>query len=197
MDKHNPYHPSIYNIGYIGVGVYKTGSEGKMTKIYESWVRTFKRCYDIKTQQNQPTYIDCSIHSDWHNFQNFAKWYEYNYVEGFALDKDILVKGNKIYSHETCCFVPSQINLLFTKCNRARGKYPIGVSYHKGKNKFISSVSKHKQVHLGYFNTPEEAFEAYKIAKEAWIKELANKYKDQITEACYQALINYKIEITD
>jgi hypothetical protein len=50
---------------------------------------------------------------------------------------------------------------------------------------------------LGYFNTPEEAFEAYKVAKEAWIAEKANKWKDQLDSKVYDALCNYKVEIDD
>ena len=60
-----------------------------------------------------------------------GKWIENNYyeIEGetMCLDKDILCKGNKIYSRDTCVFVPQRINSLFTKCDNARGDNPIGV----------------------------------------------------------------------
>jgi len=119
-----------------------------------------------------------------------------NYERDFHLDKDILVKGNKVYSPETCCFVPVEINILLIKNNSKRGNLPIGVS--KNGNKFQATISKGViREHLGTFEISEEAFEAYKIAKEVYIKELADKWRGQITEQTYQALINYKVKIND
>jgi hypothetical protein len=192
-DKTNP---SVYGIGYIGIGTYKRHIGTKGTKEYKTWQGMLERCYSDKLQAKYPTYQGCSVDKRWHNFQVFAKWFENNYVGGWELDKDILIKGNKIYSPETCCFVPHEVNILFIKRDKLRGNLPIGVI--KKGDKFASRLSiKSIKEYLGTFNTSEEAFQAYKIAKELRIKELANKYKDQITEACYQALINYKIEITD
>ena len=109
------------------------------------------------------------------------------------------MKGNKIYSPETCAFVPTEINTLLISCKTTRGKYPIGVTLNKGGGKkFIAQITKNKKhFHLGYYGTPEEAFEAYKEAKEEYIKEVANKWRSQITEEVYNALINYKVEIDD
>lgn len=192
----NPYRPIVCGVGYLGVGKYKAYIECKPTKIYQVWSNMLVRCYSKKQQEKQPTYKDCSVDERWHNFQVFGEWFEEFYKEGFALDKDILVKGNKIYSYGTCCFVPKQINILFIKANKIRGEYPIGV--HKKGNKFIAQIGINgKFTNLGSFDTPEEAFEAYKIAKEAYIREVAEFWKDQITEQCYQALINYKVEIDD
>lgn len=117
-------------------------------------------------------------------------------MQGWELDKDILIKGNKIYSAQNCELVPKKINLLFVKSNSSRGILPIGVK--KSGKKFRAKVMKNSvEEDLGTFDTPEEAFEAYKIAKQVHIKDMANKYKKEITNRCYQALINYKVEITD
>lgn len=113
----NPNLPNIYNLGFLGQGVYIASVRGKQTGEYMTWVSMFTRCYDSKYQIKQPTYIGCTVHPEWHNFQNFAKWYEENYIENFHLDKDILVPGNKIYGPDTCCFVPQVINNLFIKRN--------------------------------------------------------------------------------
>ena len=87
---------------------------------------------------------------------------------------------------------------MFIKRNSKRGKYPIGVIYHKRDEVFYAQININgKKVHLGLFDTPEKAYFMYKTAKEKHIKEVANKYKDQITEQTYQALINYQVEITD
>ena len=118
-------------------------------------------------------------------------------MEGWCLDKDILVKGNKVYSPETCCFVPNEINILFTKGNSCRGALPIGVRKRKN-GKYLTQITKNsKNIHIGIFNTPEEAFQAYKVAKEDYIKKMADKWRDKISNRAYQALYNYQVEITD
>lgn len=194
----NPYHPSVFVVGYFGVGNYKAKINNKNTEVYNTWCGMLRRCYDSKYHMKRPTYIGCSVHPDWHNFQVFAEWFEENYIEGYQLDKDILIKNNKIYSPETCCFVPSDINNIFTKSDKRRGEYPIGVSYNIKIKKFISSLRINSYLkYLGIFNTSEQAFQAYKIAKELYIKEVAELWKTQITKTCYQALINYQVEITD
>ena len=113
------------------------------------------------------------------------------------MDKDILIKGNKIYSSETCVFVPERINLLFIKNDRIRGDLPIGVSYDGNRYKSQCKNGTHKYIRLGTYDTPEEAFQIYKQYKENVIKDVANEYKGKIPEKLYNALMNYKVEITD
>lgn len=167
-----------------------------------------QRCYDSKFHKRESTYIDCEVCEEWLNFQNFAKWYYENYYEmegqKIHLDKDILHKGNKIYSPENCIFVPERINTLFIKRDKLRGHYPIGVCYHKASGKFNTQCSiydykenKTKKKYLGCYDTPEKAFEVYKQFKEKYIKQVADHYKDQIPEKLYNELYNYQIEITD
>jgi len=189
----NPNHKSVYGVGYLGVGKYNCTN---YLKIYATWNNMLERCYESKYHEKRPTYIDCTVDEEWHNFQNFAKWYEENHKENYALDKDILFRRNKVYSPKTCCFVPQEINSLLVKSNSIRGKYPIGVC--KLGSKFKSAIKINtKTFHLGLFSTPSEAFQAYKKAKETYLKEMAEKYKNKITEPTYRALINYKVEIDD
>jgi hypothetical protein len=125
-----------------------------------------------------------------------------------CLDKDILYKNNKVYSPDTTIFVPERINILFTKTNATRGQCPIGVYYKKKNKKFVAQVSKLKneqsntkqQEYLGLYDTPAEAFEVYKKAKESYIKEVADFYMSKypnFPKKIYDALYNYKVEITD
>lgn len=199
----NPYHKSVYNLGYIGQGNFKRSFNRQNTKSYTSWVNMIGRCYNEKELLKYPTYVDCSVAECWHNFQNFAKWFEENYrpeiMQGWHLDKDILVKGNKVYSPETCCFVPQEINTLFTSNKAKRGDYPIGVNFSKENIKFVAQINNgnKNQKHLGYFNTPEESFQAYKKAKEQYIKEVAEKWKGLISDKVYEAMHKYNIEIVD
>ena len=203
-----PYERRTYGVGYIGEGKYKTKENGEKTKCYNAWHDMLRRCYDSKHHERQPTYINCEICKEWLNFQNFAEWYHNNYyeIEGqrMELDKDILNKGNKIYSDKTCVFVPHNINTLFTKNDKIRGDYPIGVSYDKRHKKFKVECSiydfketEKKSRFLGYYDTPNEAFKVYKQFKEQNIKEVADYYKDQIPKKLYRAMYDYKVEITD
>ena len=204
-----PYEKRYYGIGYIGEGKFKVyDKNGKITKCFRTWQSMLQRCYDEKFHKKCLTYDNCEVCEEWLNFQNFGKWFYKNYykIEGekICLDKDILVKGNKIYSPDTCIFVPERINTLFTKCNKIRGDYPIGVYYNERNKKFVAQCSiynynenKKKPKYLGLYDAPEEAFEVYKQFKENYIKEIADKYKQQIPRKLYQTMCNYKVEIND
>lgn len=192
----NPYHKSVLGIGYIGEGIYRAKIKGKTTKAYSTWTKVLERCYNEKLREKYPTYKDVGVCKEWECFQNFAEWFEDKLIGGFVLDKDILFKGNKVYSPNTCCFVPQEINKLFTKRGNARGKYLIGVRALG--DRFQARLNKTDHVvYLGCFSTQEEAFYAYKTAKEEYIKEVANEWKSFITPEVYEAMYNYKVEITD
>lgn len=197
--------PSVYGVGYTGYE--KTIDEnGKPTKSYSVWTNMLMRSYSDKYQKKYPTYRGCCVCTEWLNYSNFKKWYDENYYEidgeQMALDKDILVKGNKTYSPHTCVFVPKNINTLFTKSNKARGKYPIGVYFNKHANKFEAQCNilingKRQYKYLGLYNTIDDAFNTYKQFKENYIKQVADEYKYKIPNKLYEAMYNYKVEITD
>ena len=194
----NPLDKTNYNIGYFGVGIFDSTN-----KFYSLWKDMFKRCYNEKYLCRFPSYVGCSVCEQWHNYQNFAKWCCDNYytIENtkMELDKDILVKGNKIYSQETSVFVPKDINCLFIKRNKCRGLLPLGVYLHSDKDKFVAQsydINK-KMKYLGRYNTPEEAFSVYKKYKEDVIKQVADHYKSYIPNRLYESMYKYEVEITD
>lgn len=203
-----PYEPRLYNHGFLGEGKYKTKENGKTTKCYITWQNMLTRCYNPKYHEKEPLYKGCIVSKEWLNFQNFSYWYMDNYyeIEGqrMCLDKDILNKGNKIYSDKTCVFVSNNINLLFTKRDEHRGNLPIGTYYNKANKKFKSQCSvynfkknKNEKKYLGLYNTPEEAFEVYKQFKEQNIKEVAEYYRDKIPQKLYDAMYRYEVDIND
>ena len=203
-----PYEKRYYGVGYLGEGKYKVSENGEATRCYKTWYHMLARCYSEKYKKKKPTYEDCKVCEELLNFQNFAKWDNESYyeIEGetMCLDKDILIKGDKIYNPETCIYVPNTINILFTKSDKIRGEYPIGVCYDKQTGKFIAQCSVYdfenknkKRKYLGSYNSPEEAFKVYKQEKEKYIKEVADYYKDKIPTKLYQAMYNYEVEITD
>jgi hypothetical protein len=199
----NVYEKSVCGIGYIGDGVYSPWVNGKETPQYRVWNNMIQRCYNLNHLVNSPTYKDSTVAEEWHNFQNFAKWCDENYYEveeeKMQLDKDILKKGNKIYSPETCIFVPQLINTLLIKSNSIRGTLPIGVYWNKQSKKYRAACKKGspKTSYIGLFDTPEEAFLSYKEHKERHIKDIAEKYKDKIPKKLYDVMMNYEVEITD
>ena len=197
--------PSVYGVGIKGLEPIRD-ENGELLDSYKCWKSMLQRCYSIKFQEKQPTYIGCSVCAEWLHYTNFKNWYEANYYEinnkTSQLDKDVLIKGNKIYSPDTCVFVPNFINLLFTKNQKSRGAFPIGVYYNKCNKKYQTNLSVFKDgkkttKYLGCFDTPEEAFEVYKQNKEDYIKEVADNYKDIIPVELYKAMYEYKVSIND
>lgn len=197
--------PSVYGIGITGLQPTRN-ENGEQLDSYMCWKAMLSRCYSAKYQEKQPTYIGCCVSDDWLYYPNFKNWYDKNYYEidnkTSQLDKDILIKGNKVYSPNTCIFVPQFINSLFIKNQNVRGELPIGVYYKKANKKYVAKLSifengKKTQKHLGYFDTVNEAFGVYKQAKEEYIKEVADEYKDKIPVELYKSMYAYKVEIDD
>lgn len=205
-DVRNPYYPQVYNIGITG-NKYPARTNGKDTKEYKTWTDVLKRCFDKKEKQRYPTYKKVTCCDEWLLFEKFYEWlhkqpnFDRWLIGGrWAIDKDILIKGNKIYSPDTCCLVPENVNALFNKHDAKRGKYPIGVN--KVQNGFQARCMNpllNKRECIGIYPTPEKAFYAYKQYKEKLIKQVAQIEFDNgnITKECYEAMMNYEVEITD
>ena len=194
--------PSVCGVGYLGGNKYKVSNNRKLTMEYDKWYRMLRSCYSDEEKQRFPTYKKCTVCDEWLNFQNFAKWIQDNYYEIpgeiMCLDKDILFKGNKIYSPSKCCIVPDNINILFTKSDSARGEFPIGVSWHKSHGCFVAQMNREgRLIHLGEYSNPIDAFNKYKIEKENEIQRQANKYKNYLPNNIYEALMKYEVDIDD
>lgn len=183
----------------VGINDSKTPikQNGKHIDSYCFWKRMLERCYSKKWHEKHPTYIDCSVCEEWKRFSRFNTWFNEHYIEGYDLDKDILVQGNKLYSPSTCCFVPHRINALLENCTAARGKYKVGVYWKSRVQKFVAQMQQSgKQKTLGYFGSEDDAHEAYKIAKYEEIKRVANEYysSNAISLDVRNALLRYRIK---
>jgi hypothetical protein len=201
----DPYVPSVYGVGILGTK-YPSAVNGVKTKEYMLWTRMLQRCYSDIFKKKYPTYEDCEVSENFKSYEYFYEWCNKQIgfsVDGngnpFQLDKDLLIKGNKVYSESTCVFIPAEINLVLTKSTASRGERLIGVCWHNASKTFVAQVNKSKgrSEWLGCFNTEIEAFNAYKKAKEAFVKEQADEWKGKIDERAYEALMNYTVEITD
>lgn len=203
----NPYYPSVFGVGIIGNKYPTYISKGNPTKEYVMWKAILNRCF-YKQANNIQCYEDCTICDEWLLYENFYEWVHsqenfeqlYNSKIRFDVEKDILIKNNILYSPNTCCIVPHNVNALFVKQQFHRGDYPIGVCYDKEQDKYASYLCIHGRQHrLGRFNSIEEAFINYKMEKEKLIKKIAQEEYDKgnITQKCYKSMINYEVEITD
>ena len=156
------------------------------------------RCYCKEcTEYNSYGARGVTVCDSWLNYQNFARWWEENYLgEEYDLDKDVINKNSKQYNPENCCFLPREINTALTSRRRERGDLPIGVRIKEGA--IIAQINyMGSKKHLGTFKTIEEAFQAYKKEKEKCLKEYADKYKNKLPKKVYDALYSYKVDIND
>ena len=154
----DPYSPSVFGVGVVGTK-YPAYEYGVVTKEYVLWNNMLMRCYSDTDKKKQPTYIGCEVSENFKSYEYFYEWC-HNQVgfgnEGngnpFHLDKDLLVKGNKVYSESTCVFIPQEINLLLVKRDNNRGEHLIGVCWHKKDNAFVAKVAKNKgkREYLGF-----------------------------------------------
>ena len=195
------YVPSVCGVGILGAK-YPSKVNGRNTKEYNLWKNMLERCYSDTSKKKNPTYEGCEVSDNFKSYEYFYEWCNKQIGsdnEDWHLDKDLLFKGNKVYSETTCVFLPREINQLLIKRESLRGEHLIGVSWHKRDKAFMARLSKNtgKSEWLGYFTTELEAYNAYKVAKESFVKEQAEKWKSQIDERAYEALMNYEVEITD
>ena len=193
--------PTVYGVGILG-DKYPTKIKGERLKEYALWYEMLKRCYSENRHKKQPTYSQCKASENFKKYSYFYEWCQtqigFNNTD-WCLDKDLLVRGNKTYSESNCVFIPEKINNALIKSDKARGLYPIGVCIDGESGNFYAQVNNGSgcQVNLGRFTDPISAFNAYKEAKERYLAELAEQYKEQIDPRAYEALLNYEVSIDD
>jgi len=185
----------IYGVGINDYEGY-TATKQQHIRSYSIWKGIIRRCFDEKFREKHPCYKDCTVCDEWLYYSNFKKWYDEHYIDDGEIDKDILsVKGAKLYSPLTCCFVPKSLNNALIDIRTSKG-------YYKQRNKYIVMIrcnTPECDRYIGSFDTPEEALAIYKQAKEQYIKELAERYfrNGNITQKVYDALMKYEVEMTD
>lgn len=162
---------------------------------YETWRSMLKRCYSDKQQERQPTYKGCTVSVEWLTFSNFKNWMMNQDWEGKQLDKDLLVKGNKVYNSESCVFVSPMVNSFVTDCGASRGQWLLGVYWDKKAGKFQSRCRNpftKKQEYIGSFVCEQEAHEAWLKRKIELAHELASIQTDpRVAKALIERYTNY------
>lgn len=186
----NPFYKSVCGVGFEGVGEY---SRKTHRNAHKRWSALIQRCYDKKWHCRYPHYKNVIVCEEWKCFQNFADWFEEKWKpcmnSNWDLDKDILSDSGKVYSSETCCLIPKEINGGITKLIKLKGNLPMGVSKSNGKFKVVI-MRKGENIYLGLYDTLEKASTSYKKAKKKYILDLITPYKEQLDLKVYESLIN-------
>lgn len=185
--------PSVYGVGYLGIGDYRARKESKgMTKEYVMWTNMLSRCYGQPYRNNPANparYAECTVCEEWHNFQNFAKWCNEQSNFGkprYSLDKDLTEFGNTVYCPAKCCILAPKVNsavkmLQWKKdTDLPRGVYRIWSRYQIQINGKSST-----------YEDPESAGLSYKIKMKEQLTAVAEQYRHEITETIYNNLLNW------
>lgn len=144
---------------------------------FRAWQGTMQRGHSVKFKQHKPTYKDCSVDMRWKYFSEFLGWSLKGFVEGWELDKDLLVKDNKVYGPDTCAYVPTYLNNLI-KPKTSKTGLPFGVSrQEERKGTFIITAAKGKAI--GGFKTATEAHRAWQSIKAGQISLTLTRYAEE------------------
>ena len=162
---------------------------------FQTWKNMLARCYSTKYQEKQPTYVGCTVATEWLTFSNFKNWMETQEWQDKQLDKDLLIEGNKVYSPNTCVFVSRRVNMFTTDRGAARGEWMIGVYWNKTAGKFMSQCCNpltNKREHLGRFDSEQEAHEVWLKRKRELAHLLAAEQTDsRVSKALIDRYMNY------
>lgn len=193
---YNPMNPTIFGVGYIGVGMHKSSYDGVKDKTYSLWMNMLQRSYSEAVHERFPTYKDCSVDPIWHNYQNFAAWHKGNkyYHPDYQVDKDLIQIGNKVYSPELCSLIPRELNMLLSTGGSLRNGLPSGVRYNAKANLYLTGLSKNgKWKNIGSYRCLKQAIASYKLEKENYIKYLAAQYRGLVDERVIDTLEHYEV----
>ena len=191
----NPFDKTVHGVGYTGVGDSATVLNKTRLVEREAWFAMMARGYCPKLKAKHPKYADCTVSEDWHCYQNFANWMKNQrfYGLGYQLDKDLLVKDNKIYSPETCILLPSYINQLIQRDIKKIGTLPKGVDQ-VSKNNFRAVLKTlGDTTRVSGFGSPEDAYVKYKEMKEEYVKSVADLWFGNIDARAYKALYEWEL----
>lgn len=194
----NPFHPSVYGFGSTGVVTEDIKNHPLYKKACSCWRSAIERSYSKKWHKKFPTYQDCTVCEEWLLFTNFFHWFiseKGSDIKDFQLDKDLLFRGNRVYSPETCCLVPCILNNVILDNESSKGKYKKGVTFDKRTCVFQAKISvRNKNKTLGVYKDEDSAHKVYLAYKKQVILDLAEEWKSLIREDVYKALINWELK---
>ena len=191
-----------------GVGINDVGAptwwieNGKKVNcpIYSCWNRMLERGHSLKFKTKYSAYDGVTVHPDWHRLSKFTEWLntqpQVNWQE-LQIDKDLLVKGNKVYGPDTCCFLTNRENSVFRPRNSIKlGSVSKNDRYERKKPWMCRITRCNKHFFIGSFSTKEEAeFVAMRESMPIVI-EIANANPHQfIRDAMYRWIDDWKSQL--
>jgi hypothetical protein len=165
----------------------------RKTRLGQYWANIQIRCSSPSHLARRPTYEGCE--NKFTSFQEFGDWatVQIGYDEHWPIDKDLLSKGSKVYSEDTCLFLPPAINSFLVERHKSKSGMPCGVTYNPISNTFTVSGGRIDRYDKALrFKTVEEAQQHYIRKKKLKAEDLANEYREKIDPRAYEALINYQ-----
>lgn len=191
---YNPYSRSMQGVGYVGLGKFSPTKNGIRTLEYSTWKGMFHRSYAAAYHDKKPSYVGCSVHEAWHDFQCFGEWAVHQVGWGeidFQIDKDLLGGGSKVYGPDTCVMLPRKINMVLQTRSFKDDGLPCGVHWDSERELYVGQSKGSKPPKR--FASVEQAYVHYKEAKEFRVMELAEIYKGRIDERAYEKLKSFQL----
>lgn len=188
--------PSVFNVGIVGYR-YPITINGRLVLEYNLWRSMLARCYNANFHIKNHSYKGCSVSENFKSYEYFYEWCHRQIgfgKTGWHLDKDLLFKGNKVYSEDTCVFLPSEINGALIHNENSNRSLPTSVVMNTSNNFYSRFSINGFTQYIGTFDTPEEAFLAYKQAKEQYLQHLAYKYEESLDPRAFNALLYYSVD---
>lgn len=182
----------VWGLGINDLGVVPRDENGKVAKSYQHWIKIFYRSYSPDHHDKFPTYVGCSVDDRWHTLSNFIEWFDARYVQGWEVDKDVLVPENKVYSPDTCLIIPAHLNTIMSCC-RVGNVHPVGIHYRKDRGKWVAQLGrKPKTIHLGSFDNMQDAIDSHIAAKLSYVSEILSEYNlDSISPYVYNTIKHF------
>ena len=180
----DPSKPTVYGVGYLGLGDHATAYDGVPNLAYSVWKGVLRR---TSTSYGKATYVDAMVAPEWLNFQNFADWFEVHFKDGYSIDADLKrVHGKaKLYSPKTCCMVPKWLSSYYNNvgtngADAAVGVRPAGNGYSVEISDFREGTS--SSYYGGTFKTYDRAFEVFhKLREQMNFLAQMRAYKEGLT----------------
>lgn len=179
----------------VGVNDMPKGSishKSQCLPFYQTWTNLLSRTHLESFWIKQPAYRGCTMSPEWLTLSIFKEWYDENFVEGWQLDKDLLIRGNMHYSPETCRYVPKALNTFDNQSKSGT----TGTAERKGFNlkkpwqAFINIEGSKKKKMLGYHETQAEAYHAHFVAKTEQAHILVDRYRGQVSDDVLDSILN-------
>lgn len=159
--------------GFLELSVDEGVSRRGLDKVVRSvWNSMMVRCY-TEGSKGYERYggVGVTVCDDWHVFENFKGWFVQNYIEGFAMDKDLIVDGNKQYCPSNCVFIPKSINSLL-----AHQEVPVVERYKRGSYTLRCYIAFKYVVFKGW--SEEECLEQYHLVRTLQLEKLVHLMKE-------------------